>query len=78
MPILDDIMDHEVIGRERKRGIALGRAEGERLVIFRQIGKRFGPVPDWAKRRLDEISGVDLERVELRLLDAASLEELLG
>jgi hypothetical protein len=74
MPILDDIMDHEVIGRERKRGIALG----ERLVILRLVGKRFGPVPDWAKQRLDELTGADLEQVELRLLDAASLEELLG
>ena len=28
MPILDDIMDHEVIGRERRIGMALGFEEG--------------------------------------------------
>jgi hypothetical protein len=28
MPILDDIMDHDVLGPERRRGIALGGAEG--------------------------------------------------
>ena len=85
MPILDDIMDHKVIGRERKRGIALGRAEGlaegvaegERRVILRQIGKRFGPVPDWANERIQALSAPDLEQIELRRLDATSLEELL-
>jgi len=82
MPILDDIMDHEVLGRERKRGIEMGRAEGrvegERQVIVRQIGKRFGAVPDWARQRIDVLSEAELERVELRLLDAASLEELFN
>ena len=30
MPILEDIMDHEIIGRERKRGIAIGRKKDGR------------------------------------------------
>lgn len=90
MPILDDIMDHEVLGRERRRGIALGRVEGreegrlegeiegERRVVLRQIAKRFGPVPGWAKERLDSLSASELEQVELRLLDAPTLDALLG
>ena len=90
MPILDDIMDHEVLGRERKRGIALGREEGreeglaegvargELRVVLGLTGKRFGPVPEWAKQRLEALSAADLEQVALRLLDAASLEELLA
>ena len=86
MPILDDIMDHEVLGRERKRGIALGRAEGlaeglsegERRVVLRLIGKRFGSVPEWAKQRVEALSAADLEQVELRILDSPSLEGLLG
>lgn len=78
MPILDDIMDHEVLGRERKRGIALGREEGERGLIMRQLPRRFGPVPDWAKQRLESLSPAELEPIALRLLDAQTLEELLG
>jgi hypothetical protein len=86
MPILDDIMDHDVLGPERRRGIALGRAEGlaeglakgERRVVLRQIGKRFGPVPEWAKQRVEALSASDLEQVELRILDAPSLEDLLS
>jgi hypothetical protein len=86
MPILDDIMDHEVIGRERKRGMALGREEGlaeglvagERRVVLRLIGKRFGGIPEWVKQRLDTLSEADLEQIELRLLDAPTLEELFN
>ncbi len=97
MPILDDIMDHEVLGRERKRGIALGLAEGlaegrakgraegraeglasERRVVSGLIAKRFGPVPDWAKQRLEALTVPELEAVGLRLLDAESLKDLLG
>ncbi|MGD1073001.1 MAG: DUF4351 domain-containing protein [Bryobacteraceae bacterium] len=86
MPILDDIMDHDLLGPERRRGIALGLAEGqakglaegERRVLLRQIGKRFGSVPEWAKQRLEALSPSDLEQVELRILDAPTLEDLLG
>jgi predicted transposase YdaD len=94
MPILDDIMDSAVIGRERKRGMALGREEGlvegrekglaegrlegERRAILRLIGKRFGRVSKTAKARLDGMSAAELEKVERRLLDAGSIQELLG
>jgi hypothetical protein len=78
MPILDDIMDHPVIGRKVRNGIALGRLEGERTVILRQIDKRFGAVPEWAKARIETMSGSDLEKIELRLLDATDLNELLN
>jgi len=72
------IMDHEVLGRERKRRVAIGREGGERIVILRQISKRFGSVPDWAKQRLDGLSPSELEQVEPRLLDAPTLQALFG
>jgi hypothetical protein len=78
MPILDDIMDHKVLGRERKRGIALGLAEGERRMLLRLIDKRFGPAPDWVKERVNALSEPDLERIGLRILDAGSLQDLLS
>jgi predicted transposase YdaD len=86
MPILDDIMDHEVLGRERKRGIALGRAEGkaegmaegERRILTGLITKRFGPIPDWAKQHLETLTVPDLEQLSLRLFDAPTLHDLLG
>jgi predicted transposase YdaD len=82
MPILDDIMDHDLFGpairQGREEGREEGREQGERLVISRQIGKRFGAVPPWAKQRIEALTSLELEKVELRLLDAQSLEDLLG
>src|SRR5205085_4845599 len=40
MPILNDILDHEVLGREYKRGLQ----QGELTVLRRQIEKRFGSI----------------------------------
>jgi hypothetical protein len=74
MPILDDIMDHEVLGRERKRGIALG----ERTIILRQIEKRFGPIPARVVQQIDAMSAQELESLALRLLDVRTLDELFS
>ncbi len=74
MPILNDIMDHEVIGRERRLGVA----EGERNVIMRVLADRFGQVPAWASQRIGSLAAADLDRLSARLLKAASIEELLA
>jgi Domain of unknown function (DUF4351) len=73
MPILNDILDHEVIGREFKKG----RQEGELAIIRRLIEKRFGSVPSWAEERLAARTTPELEELSVRILDAKSLEELL-
>ncbi len=90
MPILEDIMDHEIIGRERKRGMAIGReegraegkaegkAEGERKVILSLLEERFGPVPASARARIEALGEAELEVLARRLLKAESLAELLG
>jgi len=69
MPILNDILDNKVLGREFKRG--------ELTVLRRQIEKRFGAIPSWADERLAGRSPVDLEDLSVRVLDAQSLEDLL-
>lgn len=86
MPILDDIMDHKVLGREFKRGLAQGREkwleegrrEGELTVLLRQIGNRFGPAPAALRDRLEKMSLPEIETLALRLLDATSLDDLLS
>ena len=69
MPILDDIMDHDLLGPAIRRG--------QRSVVVRLIEKRFGSVPAWARQRLEAMSGHEVEEIAVRLLDARSLEELL-
>jgi hypothetical protein len=69
MPILNDILDNKVLGREFKRG--------ELTVLRRQIEKRFGAIPSWAEERLAGRSPADLEDLSVRVLDAQSLDDLL-
>jgi hypothetical protein len=78
MPIIDDIMDHPVLGRERKRGIEMGKQEGKQEILLELIGQRFGPVPDWARHSVSQMSGAELQRLGLRVLSAVSLEDLLS
>jgi len=88
MPILNDIMHHAVIGRERKRGIKEGLEQGreqereqslarERQFVVRMIGKRFGTVPATVRKQVEGFSAPKLERIALRLFDARSLNELM-
>jgi len=89
MPILNDIMDHEVLGREFKKGQQLGEQRGEQRgelrgelkgelrIMRRLIERRFGSVPDWAEERLSKLSAAELEALSVRVLDGGSLAELL-
>jgi hypothetical protein len=93
MPILNDILDHEVLGREFKKGLAEGVQQGieqgvrqgiERGVqqeawhmLRRLIEKRFGTMPMWAAEKLAKRSAGELEELSMRLLDVQSIEELL-
>jgi hypothetical protein len=74
MPLLDDILDNKVLGREFKRGLH----DGEMTVLVRLAEKRFGPLSTALRERLAEMSIPELEAAALRLLDARSVEELLG
>ncbi len=84
MPILNDIMDHKVLGREIKRGIELGieqgieqgHREGEVAMLRRQIRRRFGRVPRWAGARLAQMTAAQLENTGIRILDASTIESL--
>ena len=81
MPLLDDVMDNKVFGPKLRRALAQGREEGrhdgELTVLLRQAEKRFGPVPDTVRTRLEKMSDAELEAAALRLLDARTVEELL-
>jgi len=80
MPILDDIMDHDLLGPAIRQGIQQGREEGrqegELALIRRQAIKRFGILPDWADQCLEALSLPEIENLSLRLLDAKTIEDL--
>lgn len=68
MPITESILDHKIIGPAYRRG--------ERAILRKQLEKRFGPLPESALAQLDQSSIEALEEIGIRLLDAASLDEL--
>ncbi|HEX4963680.1 MAG TPA: DUF4351 domain-containing protein [Thermoanaerobaculia bacterium] len=60
-----------------KKGRREGVEEGTRKVLLHQLGKRFGPLPEAVRRRVEAIDSLDrLTRLAERLLSADSLEEM--
>jgi predicted transposase YdaD len=82
MPILDDIMDHDLLGpifRDgEKQGELKGQLKGELTIVRRLLAKRFGPLPTWLDERLTRLSSAELEELSLRLLDAKNIDELFS
>src|SRR5258708_11198446 len=82
MPILNDILDHEVLGREYKKGLRDGLEEGQQkgelALLLRLIDKRFGAVPASVEKLLSGKSPAELVDLGVRLLDAKDLNDLLG
>ncbi|MGA2737893.1 MAG: DUF4351 domain-containing protein [Bryobacteraceae bacterium] len=77
MPIDLDIREHEVLGPIIIEAEQKGRQEGELTVLRRQIEKRFGTLPGWAREKLAALPAEQLEDLSERVLDAKSVEELL-
>jgi predicted transposase YdaD len=84
MPILNDIMDHQVLGPVFRQGMEEGRKEGEQKgeqktrerLLRRAIEKRFGTISAKVQARLAELSPEEWEVLFDRALVASSLEEL--
>jgi flagellar biosynthesis/type III secretory pathway protein FliH len=67
-------------GREEgwEKGWGKGREEGEAAVLARLLSRRFGPLPEWARERLHRADAAQREAWADAVLDAASLEEVVG
>jgi hypothetical protein len=68
-----NIRDHEVLGREYKRG----RPEGGQRLIGWMIETRLGALPPRAEERLRVCSIEELKCLGDRLMDVPNLEQLL-
>ena len=82
MPILEDIMDHEIIGPAIRKGMAKGRiegrVEGQVEILLSLIRTRFGRIPPAVVQRIAALKPAQLKRVGVRLLDAERLEDLFA
>jgi hypothetical protein len=76
MPIMHDIMDHEVIGPAIRQGLQQGMQQEALSILRRQIEKRFGPLTASTEDRLNNLSISQLEDLSLRILDANGIDDL--
>ena len=77
MPITVNILENKVLGREFKRGYAVGFRRGYLRAIRPHIEKRFGPIPPWEEGRLSNLSMDELEAFLDRLFDAPTIQNPL-
>lgn len=61
-----------------EKGAKKGFEKGESSLLCQLIEHRFGPLPDWARVKLDEADTQTLERWGLQLLEAEKLEDVFG
>ena len=61
-----------------KEGHEEGRQEGERLLLQRQITRKFGGLDYLTEEKVNQASEADLERWAERILDAKTLAEVFG
>jgi len=74
LPILDDIMDHQIIGP----AIRQGQIEGTLDILREQITDRFGAPSPESEERLAKMSVAELKGLGVRLMHVKSLTELFN
>ena len=86
MPVLNSLLDHKVLGREFKKGLAQGREEGreegrnegEATLLRRLLEHRFHKLPKWVDRKLGTATPAELEEWGERLVEKKSLTAIFG
>jgi len=67
----------ETLEERAVEGELKGRIEGMRQVVLRQLGRRFGAVPEKVRRRVEAIESPEsLNELAERVLDAGSIDEM--
>jgi hypothetical protein len=61
-----------------QKGILKGRIDAQRETAFALLELKFGALPDWATRQLNEATTAQLDTWIKGILSAESLESLLG
>jgi len=62
----------------RQEGLQAGRQEGEAAMLIRLLERRFGALPAWVAARVHAADVATLEEWGLRVLDAGSLDDVVG
>ena len=84
-----DLMENKVVAPLILKQYELGRSEGMQAglqagmqtgmqdLLLDQLTEKFGPVPEWAAKRVQAASAAELHTWEKRVLHSDSLEDTL-
>ena len=62
----------------RLEGKIEGKIEGKCALLERQLSRRFGPLPEWAREQLASATDAQLDSWAERILDARTIQEALA
>lgn len=65
-----------LLAEGEQRGVQQGKVTGERTLLLRQLNRRFGPLDEATRSKLESASTEELEAWADNVLDASSLEEV--
>ena len=68
--------DPGLVEKGRQEGIKEGRKEGTRLILEKQINKRFGMIPRDVEERINALEQPQLEALAEKILEISTEEEL--
>ena len=65
-------------GREegREEGRQEGRREGEAIALIKVLQSKFGPLPDWAKQKINQAEAALIDQWLTKQLIAETLEDV--
>ena len=82
MPIIIDPMENATLRRWWEEGVQQGVQQGSELgqsnLLSKLLVKRFGPLPAGLEQKIQSAHTPELERWALRLIDAASIDEVFA
>ena len=78
MGISLDIRDNKFFQEAYAAGIEDGVGKGEATMLHRQLERRFGSLPEWARQQLEQADLTALDAMGMRLLEASRLEDVFN
>lgn len=78
LDIRDNLFFKEAFAVGTEDGMQKGMRQGESAILTKLLERRFGPLPQWARERIEQADLIELEAIGLRLLDAARLEDVFN
>jgi hypothetical protein len=77
-PIQETMAYQSIFAEGKTEGEAKGKTEGKADTLKRQLTRRFGALPDWARRRIESAPVAQLDLWLDGIFDTASAEDLIG